>query len=81
MSSVDLRTNGMHCSSCPMLVDMTVGELPGVAAVETSFANGQTHVEFDPTVVSLDRIIAAIAEAGYKAEASLDADRRGGTSN
>ena len=62
-----LKTTGMHCQSCAMLVDMTVGDLEGVAEVSTDYASGDTDVKFDPDQVSTDEIIAAIRSAGYDA--------------
>lgn len=68
MTSVDLKTNGMHCGSCTMLIEMTVGDLVGVSAVKADFATGNTHVEFDPESVSIQQITAAITAAGYVAQ-------------
>jgi len=65
-----LKTTGMHCRSCSMLVDMTVGELEGVESVETDYVSGDTLVTYDPDVVTLDDIVAAIRSAGYDAELS-----------
>jgi len=60
-----LKTTGMHCRSCSMLVDMTVGELEGVEHVETDYVSGDTNVEFDGEKVTVDDIVAAIRSAGY----------------
>jgi len=63
-----LKTSGMHCRSCSMMVDMTVGELDGVADVRTDHASGETVVTFDTDALSIDSIIEAIRSAGYDAE-------------
>ncbi|MDR3686352.1 MAG: heavy-metal-associated domain-containing protein [Coriobacteriia bacterium] len=63
-----LKTTGMHCSSCSMLVDLTVGDLPGVVSSKTDHASGDTLVSFDSDVVGVDAIIDAIREVGYDAE-------------
>ena len=63
-----LKTTGMHCSSCSMLVDLTVGDLPGVVSSKTDHASGDTVVSFDSDVVGVDGIIDAIREVGYDAE-------------
>lgn len=68
MASIDLKTGGMHCGSCAMLIDLTVGELTGVSASQSDYAAGSTHVEFDPSHVSVEAIVTAIREAGYTAE-------------
>ena len=67
MATIDLKTGGMHCSSCSMLIDMTVGDLPGVASAQSDYAKGKTRVEYDPTQISPDEIITAIEQAGYTA--------------
>jgi copper chaperone len=64
-----LNTTGMHCRSCSMLVDMTVGELEGISAVTTDHATGETVVSFDADVVTVDTIIGAIRSVGYDADA------------
>jgi len=68
MTEVKLNTTGLHCRSCSMLVDMTVGELDGVAEVHTDHATGETIVSFDPDAISITDIVTAIREAGYDAE-------------
>lgn len=68
MASIDLKTDGMHCGSCSMLIEMTVGDLAGVSTVKADFASGVTHVEYDPASASVEGITAAIAEAGYAAQ-------------
>lgn len=61
-------TTGMHCHSCSMLIQMSVGDLPGVADVSADPAGGVTVVTYDPESVSPDDIVAEIVKAGYGAE-------------
>ncbi len=63
-----LTTSGMHCRSCSMLVDMTLGELAGVEESKTDLASGVTQVRYDPGALSVDDLIAAVRSAGYEAE-------------
>lgn len=63
-----LSTSGMHCSSCSMLVDMTLGDLDGVIQTKTDHATGETVVTYDADVVSVEALIEAIRGAGYEAE-------------
>jgi Cu+-exporting ATPase len=65
-----LKTTGMHCASCSMLVDMTLGDLAGVESSKTDHASGDTVVDYDSDVVSVDAMIDAIREVGYDAEPS-----------
>ncbi len=70
VTTARLNTSGMHCRSCSMLVDMTVGELEGVADVTTDHATGETVVNFDSDQVTVESIIGAIRSVGYDAEVS-----------
>lgn len=68
METISIRTTGMHCPSCAMNIDLTVGDLPGVDEVSTSLADGLSTVTFDPSSIDADTIAEAIREAGYGAE-------------
>ena len=70
MSEVTARfkTSGMHCASCSMLVDLTLGDLDGVSDSKTDHATGDTVVTFDSDTVTPDAIMQAIRGAGYEAE-------------
>ena len=63
-----LITSGMHCSSCAMLVDMTLSDVDGVVASKTDHATGESIVTYDDSIVGIERIIDAIRGAGYEAE-------------
>jgi copper chaperone CopZ len=65
--TIELETTGMHCQSCAMLIDMSVGELDGVSAVKSDYAAGTTQVTFDDEKLGADRIVDEIAKAGYGA--------------
>lgn len=70
-TTAKLLTTGMHCSSCSMLIDMTLSELDGVTESSTDHASGESVVTFDADVVSLEQIIEAIRGAGYDAVAGV----------
>lgn len=70
-TTVRLSTTGMHCSSCSMLIDMTVGDLDGVESVKTDHALGETLAVYDADVVTVGAIISAIQSVGYEAEVAL----------
>ena len=66
--SARFNTTGMHCRSCSMLIDMTLGDLDGVQSSQTDLASGTTDVTFDPGLVSVEDIVGAIRSVGYEAE-------------
>jgi copper chaperone len=70
MSQVKARfaTSGMHCTSCSLLVDLTLSEIDGVLESTTDHVNGLSVVTYEDSVVTPEQIIAAIQSAGYEAE-------------
>lgn len=69
--TANLVTSGLHCTSCSMLVDLTVGDLDGVVEVHTDHATGDTAVRFDDATTTVDQIIEAIRSVGYDAEQTV----------
>jgi copper chaperone len=65
------RVEGMHCGSCGLLIDDTLGDLPGVRSTQTTVKPGRSTVELEATQTSPENIIAAIAGLGYRAEQLL----------
>ncbi|MDT9691268.1 heavy metal-associated domain-containing protein [Streptomyces sp. P9(2023)] len=63
---LEFAVAGMHCSSCGLLIDDEIEELPGVTASTTDVRTERTVVELDHPVPA-ERIIEAIATAGYTA--------------
>ena len=62
------QTDGMHCPSCSMLIEMNVGDLDGVHSVKADRADGVTEVTYDPSVVDAPAIASEIVAAGYTAK-------------
>ena len=63
-----LNTTGMHCPSCSMLIEMNVGDLPGVVSVRASNADCTTIVTYDTSKVDAEAIAEEIRKAGFGAE-------------
>ncbi|MGH9153980.1 MAG: cation transporter [Acidimicrobiales bacterium] len=68
MENRTLTVEGMHCSSCGMLIDETLEELPGVSSSSTNVRKHRTKVEFDPARTTVANLVKAIAKLGYRAE-------------
>ena len=64
---VILKLTNMHCTSCAILIDTVLEELPGVKSSKTSYADNQVEVEFDPTLVNVNQILQVIENEGYTA--------------
>ena len=67
MKHVTLKIIGMHCTSCSMTIDFDVEDIEGVTSAKTSYAKGETEVEFDQEKISIDQIIKVIKKTGYQA--------------
>ncbi len=63
---VRLDLEGMTCASCASRIERKLNKLDGVEAT-VNYASDQAAVTFDPTVVSLDDLVATVANAGYAA--------------
>jgi copper chaperone CopZ len=66
--TLTLKTSGMHCPSCSMLIQMEVGDLDGVESVKADHVTGDTTVVYDDVKVTPEQIVAEIEKAGYAAE-------------
>lgn len=68
MATWSFAVQGMHCASCSLLIDDVLEDLPGVLQTQTSVQGAQSVVQVDPTQVSVEHVIQAIAQAGYQAQ-------------
>lgn len=71
-----LTVEGMHCNSCGLLVDETVEDLDGVTRCTTDVRRGRARVEFEPTLVTVAEITAAITGLGYPSAPVVGDDGR-----
>ncbi len=67
MKTVSLKIVDMHCTSCSVLIDTVLEELPGVKQSKTSYTLQKVEVEFDEAQVTTDKMIAVIKTEGYTA--------------
>ncbi len=65
MINTKIKTKGMHCPSCEMLVKDSLEELEGVKKVEASFKTGIISVDFDENKATEKDIIQIIKQEGY----------------
>jgi copper chaperone len=67
ISTYVFRVDGMHCASCPPLIDDAVEDVPGIRAVRTEFDAGRSTVELDTAVGTPQQVIDTISSLGYHA--------------
>jgi len=63
-----IPVTGMTCAACSARIQRTLERAPGVASANVNLMTNSATVEFDPTVSSLDALIATIKDTGYGAE-------------
>lgn len=66
-ATANLKTEGMHCASCSMLIEMTLQDLEGIGDVKVDMGKGITTVTYDEGAVTTDAMVEAIEGAGYSA--------------
>jgi Cu+-exporting ATPase len=67
-ATIEIPVKGMTCANCAMTIERTLNEkVPGVIKASVNFATERAHVEYIPTVATVEDIIEAIEKAGYGA--------------
>ncbi|WP_444659515.1 urease accessory protein UreH domain-containing protein [Caproiciproducens sp. R2] len=60
-----LKIEGMTCANCALKIESTLSGLSGVEKVSASYGSGTATVVYDPEIIRLEKIIAAIEELDY----------------
>ena len=70
LAVADFAVEGMSCGGCALATEMAVRKLDGVASTDADYDEstdeGSCTVEYDPSVVTPERIARAIREAGFE---------------
>ncbi|TYB81114.1 heavy metal translocating P-type ATPase [Maritimibacter fusiformis] len=61
-----LRIEGMHCSSCEVLIDHMAERIDGIHEVRSSYATSTARVSYDPEKVNAADLPELLSTAGYK---------------
>jgi copper chaperone len=61
-----IKVEGMSCGHCEMRVKKAVEAIEGVQKVEVNLRNKHVVVEYDEMKANLEKIKAAVKEAGYE---------------
>ncbi len=67
MTKCTLSISDMHCSSCAMGIDGDLEDMDGIVCAKTSYARGESEVEYEEGKIKLPVIISKIKESGYTA--------------
>lgn len=65
-----LRAKDLSCPSCISKIEKSLDSLDGVQDSKVHFETGRIVVNHDPSKVSNDTLVDAVAKAGYEAKVS-----------
>ncbi len=77
METRNLRLKGMSCAACASSIEQAIQEVSGVTKCNVNFALSQATVTYNPQQTNLNRIQAAVTEAGYAAVAESEQEEDG----
>ncbi len=63
---VKLKTQGMHCASCVILTEKSLGRLKGIYNVHADLSSGIVTVVYDNNQISIDEMAKAIENGGFE---------------
>ena len=58
---------GMHCASCVLIIEKSLKNIEGVSGANVNLVTEKATVEYDSSKTTDDKLISAVANAGYKA--------------
>ncbi len=68
--TVTLAVTGMTCGHCVMATRKSLASVPGVSDVAVTLDPPRAVVTYDPAKAGVERLVAAVKEAGYAASAA-----------
>jgi copper chaperone len=66
MITSTLKVQGMTCNHCVMRVAKALKSVPGVQDAQVDLQKAQAVITYDDAKVTLEKLSAAVVEAGYK---------------
>jgi P-type Cu+ transporter len=72
--TLDLQLAGMTCAACASRIEKVLNDLPGVEA-RVNLATERARVRYTPGRADVERLLAAVARAGYQATPYTEASR------
>lgn len=67
---IDIK--GMHCNSCVKLIESKISSLKGVDKIRVSLTENKAFVQFNPEVISLEKIKSEIQGLGYSINVNIE---------
>ena len=67
VAEVNIPVQGMMCGSCEYHIETEVRRKDGILEIKADREKKMAYVKYDSSKISLDELVAAINETGYKA--------------
>jgi copper chaperone CopZ len=67
IAEVNIPVQGMMCGSCEYHIETEVKRHDGIVEIKADHVKALAHVKYDSSKISLDELVVAINETGYKA--------------
>ncbi len=71
---VELTVKGMHCASCVGRIESALARVPGVSLAVVDLLSGRARVRLSDPSLAVERLVDAVAGAGYEAREAEKAD-------
>ena len=68
MNEMNLKVEGMTCGHCQMSVKKALENIKGVKSAVVDLENKSAKINYKSDKVTVESLIQAVADAGYKAE-------------
>lgn len=65
--TITFQVSDMHCPSCPKIIKMDLEDNPGVIMVNSSLESKTVVVQYDPSLINVDKLMEIIKNSGYSA--------------
>lgn len=72
METLTLKLRGMSCASCAKSIEKAINDVSGVTNCNVNFGIEQATITYNPKKTNLDKIQAAVTEAGYSSSPQED---------
>ncbi len=67
MEHIKLNIEGMHCGSCATSIQMYLSTQEGVENATVDYNGKKGGLDYDPSKINLDKILAEIKDLGFTA--------------
>ena len=64
--NIKIKTTGMHCPSCEMLVQDSLEDEHGISKAEADYKSGVININFDDAKINIQSIKQIIKKEGYE---------------